>query len=88
MSCSVQAAAGSAIKGIVLALSLIMAMPWAGAQTPAQVYDLAKSQSAPLLDTLKSFPHRRRPSTRNSKEPSSAGWSMPFDAEQARKRSC
>ena len=55
MSCSVQAAAGSAIKGIVLALSLIMAMPWAGAQTPAQVYDLAKSQSAPLLDTLKSL---------------------------------
>ena len=37
------------------ALSLLMAVsaPWAAAQTPAQVHDLAKAQTQPLLGTLK-----------------------------------
>jgi glutamate carboxypeptidase len=37
------------------ALSLLMAVsaPWAAAQTPAHVHDLAKAQTQPLLGTLK-----------------------------------
>ena len=40
-------------KRVLTSLFLALALPWAAAQTPAQVHELAKAQTQPLLGTLK-----------------------------------
>lgn len=41
------------LRQTVLSVCIAFAAPWAGAQTPLQVHDLAKAQTPALLETLK-----------------------------------
>jgi glutamate carboxypeptidase len=41
------------LKRVLASLLMALTLPWAAAQTPAQVHDLAKAQTQPLLGTLK-----------------------------------